>query len=155
MQKFEFTEAQAVFSIICVALIFFMMMVIIIIVMVRNFRQQIRIEKERIQLMNEIQNMERERISDNLHDELGPQLSAVKLLISQLKSINEPDKMHEALNHAEVSMKDSTNLIRSIIRDIKTITFDSGGLKYALTDLSDFIEKSSGIKIHHQFANFH
>ena len=56
-----------------------------IITIIRYHRRYIRLQKDRIHAEIQIQENERKRIASDLHDSLGPLLSAVKLNISSIE----------------------------------------------------------------------
>ncbi len=143
----QFSETQILLSILTLATTFFLMVGFVILIVVRNYRSQLKHEAERMKLTEEIQKTERQRISENLHDELGPQVSAVKLMISSLLNLKDIDQIHGSLKLANEAMTESALIIRSIIRDVNNITNEKGGLKTALLEVTAFLGKTSGIKI--------
>ena len=58
----QFTQTQALLSIILVSLIMFMMILLVIIISVRNFRFRTKQEIEKNKLINEIQEAEQKKI---------------------------------------------------------------------------------------------
>lgn len=143
----QFSETQILLSIFTLTATFFLMVGFVVLIVVRNYRSQLKHEAERMLLTEEIQKTERQRISENLHDELGPQVSAVKLMISSLLKLKDIDQIHDSLKLANDAMIESATIIRSIIRDVNNITFEKGGLKIALLELTSFLGKTSDIKI--------
>ena len=143
----QFSESDLIFSIIAVSSSFAVIVGFFLFIIIRNFKLRIRREKERIQLMNDVQNNERDRISENLHDELGPKISSVKKMISNLLESDDINEIKESLREANKSMIASNEMIRKIIQDIKQVSYAKGGLRTALSDLQKFYELSSGIKI--------
>jgi len=111
-----------------------------IITIIRYQRRSLKLHKEKIQAEIDTLENERRRIASDLHDELGPLLSAVKL---QINSLNTTDPDDEA-----VISKSSTHL-DSIIRKLREIsnnlmpnTLVRKGLQKAI---NEFIENNRSV----------
>src|SRR5690349_15675594 len=63
-----------------------------IITMIRHQRRNVRLYRTRIQAEIQTLENERKRIATDLHDELGPLLSAVRIQINHLECESENDK---------------------------------------------------------------
>ena len=63
-----------------------------VITAIRYQRRSLRLHKEKIQAEIDTLENERKRIASDLHDELGPLLSAVKLQINNLETTDTDDK---------------------------------------------------------------
>ena len=120
-----------------------------IIFFIASFIQQQRknVALYRKNVLAEITAMEKERarIAADLHDELGPMLSAIKLKIGSFELIDEDDK-REALKtdgHIDALMK----RMREISYDLIPNTLIRKGLVIALQQFTDFINESDGLKI--------
>src|SRR6478752_9442543 len=64
-----------------------------IITIIRYQRRSLRLHKEKIQAEIDTLEKERTRIASDLHDELGPLLSAVKLQINSIDAVNDTDAL--------------------------------------------------------------
>ena len=82
-----------------------------IITIIRYQRRSLKLHKEKIQAEIDTLEKERRRIASDLHDELGPLLSAVKL---QINSLNTTDPDDEAVNLKFYGRKKGTQLIVKI-----------------------------------------
>lgn len=79
-------------SLLIVVIIVGIVLLYFVITIIRYQRRSLRLHKEKIQAEIDTLENERKRIASDLHDELGPILSAVKLQINNLESNNEGDK---------------------------------------------------------------
>lgn len=94
------------------------------------------------------QEKERQRIAQDLHDEVGAMLSTIKL---QLNAASAKLKLVESDNPVlpAVSLIDDTiTNVRRISKDLLPPTLERFGLAHALNDLSNKVSEASGIVIH-------
>ena len=109
-----------------------------IITMLRHHRRYVKLQKER--MLNEIAILEneRKRMAYDLHDGLGPMLSAIKLNINSIETNTDEDKViiQKASNHIDDAIKN----MRSISYNLLPVTLERKGLFEALRE---FIEYSS------------
>lgn len=109
-----------------------------IITMLRHHRRYVKLQKER--MLNEIAILEneRKRMAYDLHDGLGPMLSAIKLNINSIETNTDEDKaiIQKASNHIDDGIKN----MRSISYNLLPVTLERKGLFEALRE---FIEYSS------------
>jgi signal transduction histidine kinase len=83
---------------------------------------------------------ERKRISKDLHDELGANLSAVKLFIQSIKS-TDPNQINY-IKKADNILQETLNSIHQITNDLFPAQIDRNGLKASLIDLINKINSS-------------
>jgi signal transduction histidine kinase len=109
-----------------------------IITMLRHHRRYVKLQKER--MLNEIAILEneRKRMAYDMHDGLGPMLSAIKLNINSIETNTDEDKgiIQKASNHIDDAIKN----MRSISYNLLPVTLERKGLFEALRE---FIEYSS------------
>ena len=109
-----------------------------IITMLRHHRRYVKLQKER--MLNEIASLEneRKRMAYDLHDGLGPMLSAIKLNINSIETNTDEDTaiIQKASNHIDDAIKN----MRSISYNLLPVTLERKGLFEALRE---FIEYSS------------
>lgn len=88
---------------------------------------------------------ERSRISNDLHDEIGMMLSAIKLLLSGIKLEKTADKtaMEKVTGHIEETMLK----IRHLAYNLMPRILETKGLAFAVNDLLNMISFSNSIKI--------
>ncbi len=85
---------------------------------------------------------ERARISKDLHDDLGANLSAVKLYLSNISSVNpyESTQLDKAIKYVQESLE----TIHQITNDLYPTTIDRNGL---LASIQDFINKINAANV--------
>lgn len=103
-------------------------------------------------LSSHLQNVreeERMQIARDIHDELGQQLTGLKLEISHLiKKMNVTDKLLQQKAEGIISLIDDTvNSVRKISTNLRPSILDDIGLIAALEWLSEEVDKRSGIQI--------
>jgi two-component system NarL family sensor kinase len=120
-----------------------------IISIIRQQRRSVRLYKQ--SLLTEITTLEKERsrMASDLHDEIGPLLSAIKLRIGSL-DVSEAD---------EEDVEKTNQQIDNLIRRMREISFDQmpgslikKGLNAALSEFIDYCSKNSSVKISFQFT---
>ena len=111
-------------------------------------QQRINMSLRRRNTLQEISGLEKERarIAADLHDEMGPLLSAVKMKINSF-DLQDPRE--------RVELEKTNGHIDDIIRRMREISFDlmpgtllKKGLVKALTEYALFIEKERNLKVH-------
>ena len=131
------TEKGYYDALLMVAVVVGIILLYFIITAVRYQRRSQRLHKERIKAEIETLENERRRIAADLHDELGPLLSAVKLGINNLDT-----RVAEDLRQIERSSQHIDSIIkklREISNDLMPNTLLRKGLRAAL---EEFIENS-------------
>lgn len=123
--------------------------VIIVYFIISIIRQQQRnLQLHKLNILAEITALEKERarIASDLHDEMGPMLSAVKLMINSFY-LSEADD--------QVQLKKTNEHIDNMIARLREISFDlmpntliRKGLIMALKEYVDYINIDNKIKIH-------
>jgi signal transduction histidine kinase len=114
-------------------------------VLISKYRQNL-IKKQNEALNNLIigQDTERERLSRDLHDEMGPRLSSVLLSIG---SIHSPDaRISEMVEETKIELKSAIQDIRKISHDLMSLTLVKFGLIAAIEELIDRL-KPGAIKV--------
>lgn len=99
-------------------------------------------EKLKLQVMVETQEEERKRIGRDLHDDVGAQLSTLKLFLNSMKDKegNERNKLHaESMNMLTSSIGD----IRNILINLSPKSLDEHGYVVAVEELVNRINKSN------------
>jgi signal transduction histidine kinase len=116
-----------------------------IVSIIRQQRRSLQLYKQ--SLLTEITTLERERtrIAADLHDEIGPVLSAVKLKLNSLDISNEED---------EEEVKKTNEQIDGLLRRMREISFDlmptsltRKGVIAAIKEFIDYCGRSSSLQI--------
>ncbi len=112
---------------------------------------QVELEKEIFKRTEIIKTQEAEirRIGNNIHDDIGPTLMAIKMKTNRLlKTIGqEKEKHQELLNMIQTCIKD----VRGISHSLYPQTLESLGLKDAITDLTERINNDAKIRVNYEF----
>jgi signal transduction histidine kinase len=139
------SEAKLYDSLLIVVAVVGIILLYYIITIIRYQRRSLRMHKEKIQAEIDTLEKERKRIASDLHDELGPLLSAVKLQINSLDT-NDPGDQ-------EIIGKSSTH-IDSIIRKLREIsnnlmpnTLVRKGLQKAIEEFVNNNQQIYGLQI--------
>ena len=115
------------------------------VIVINYYRTNARRQSDLLMAIVETQEKERNRIAIDMHDELGPLLSAVKLQVSGLKNTHAPDTV--ALMETQDLLDEAILQIRQIIRDLVPRNIDQKGLAGALADLKQYFESFTPIKV--------
>jgi two-component system, NarL family, sensor kinase len=139
-QEEEFYKAiLIVASIVGVILLYF------IITAITYHRKSIRIHKDKIQAEIDTLENERRRIASDLHDELGPLLSAVKLQINNIETAGEEDQ--QLVTKSSQHIDTIIQKLREISNNLMPNTLLRKGLKNAIEELLSTYQKPSGIEM--------
>ena len=106
-----------------------------IITAIRYQRRSLRIHKERIRAEIDTLENERKRIAADLHDELGPLLSAVKLQINNLETLDPGDL--QIIGKSSQYIDSIITKLREISNDLMPNTLLRKGLKNAIVEFID------------------
>jgi len=117
------------------------------VIVIRSYNVRRRRQKEIFEAILGAQEDERKRIAKDLHDQIGPLLSAVRLNIGQLNSKKEPEQVvnvvKEAQGHLDVSIQD----IRRISHNLVPKNIETQGLSGALDDYISYIQKAEVVTV--------
>lgn len=138
-------EKELYQSILIVASVVGVILIYLIVTIIRYHRRRLQLYKGKIQAEMDTLENERKRIASDLHDELGPLLSAVKLQINSLDTTDAGDQ--------EVIVKSSQH-IDSIIRKLREIsnnlmpnTLVRKGLRRAIEEFLEHSQQASGLQV--------
>jgi two-component system, NarL family, sensor kinase len=106
-----------------------------IITIIRYQRRSMRLHKEKIQAEIDTLENERKRIAADLHDELGPLLSAVKLQINNLETTDKTDL--QLIEKSSLHIDSIIKKLREISNDLMPNTLMRKGLKIAIEEFID------------------
>lgn len=118
-----------------------------------NFRANARRQQELLRAMLETQEKERSRIALDMHDDLGPLLSAVKLQIGSLRNLPNTQQP-SAIAETQQLLDGAIKQIRGIIRDLVPNNIEEKGLAGVLADLKTHFESAAEVRISLQVVNY-
>lgn len=116
-----------------------------IISIVRQQRRSLQLYRKSI--LTEITTLERERarIAADLHDEIGPMLSAIKLRMNSFDLVNEDDREQAAKTNQHID--GLIKRMREISYDLMPNTLIRKGLVMALKEFVEFSSRESSLQI--------
>jgi len=123
-----------------------------VIVIVNYYRVNARKQGEIFNAVFETQSKERKRISEDLHDELGPLLSGIKIRVGTLRDMNEQTEKEAMIKETEVSLDKAVQEVRAITRNLMPRHLEEYGLIAELEEMKHLIEKSKSVKMNLRFS---
>src|ERR1700733_12989933 len=129
------SEKEYYNSLVIVLIVVGTVLLYFIITAIRYQRRSLRMHKERIQAEIDTLENERKRIASDLHDELGPLLSAVKLQINNLETTDPEDIL--AIDKSSKYIDSIITKLREISNDLMPNTLLRKGLKNAIVEFID------------------
>jgi signal transduction histidine kinase len=137
---------QLLNAIVIVAILIGIILVYFIITIIRYHRRYIRLQKERIFAEITMQENERKRIANDLHDSLGPLLSSVKLNMNSIDVHNEQDE--EIISKASKRIDEIIKSLRQISYNLLPNTLQRNGLNEALREFVKDIRSRHEMQVH-------
>jgi len=139
-QEEEFYNAiLIVASLVGIILLYF------IITAISYHRKSIRIHKDKIQAEIDTLENERRRIASDLHDELGPLLSAVKLQINNIETAGGEDQ--QLIEKSSRHIDSIIQKLREISNNLMPNTLLRKGLKSGIEELAETYKKASKLEV--------
>jgi two-component system, NarL family, sensor kinase len=129
------TEKEYYNSLLTVVVVIGIILLYFIITAIRYQRRSLRLYKEKIQAEIDTLENERRRIASDLHDELGPLLSAVKLQINNLETTDPGDM--QLIDKSSEYIDSIIKKLREISNDLMPNTLLRKGLKKAIEEFID------------------
>lgn len=110
-------------------------------------QQKINLELKHKNIMAEINSIEKERarIAADLHDEISPILSAIKLKVSTFDLVQEDDKIQQQKTNEHLT--DVMKRMREISFDLMPVTLQRKGLSAALQELVSYTSNRNKLRI--------
>jgi len=133
------------YTVIVTSLLIAIIIVYFVISILRYHRRYIRLQKERIHAEITMQEMERKRIANDLHDSLGPLLSTAKLYIHSITVSGEEDK--QLLDRAGAYIDETITGLREISYNLLPGSLSRNGLTDALKEYINRLNTARVINI--------
>lgn len=114
--------------------------------LVKNTRIRQKAEVEIRDAIINTQEVEQNRIADDLHDEIGPMLSAIKLKVSSLCEV-EKDEMEETLTKIEEYLDQAIGDVRAVSHNLSSKLVGRYGLSQSLSENASLIKKTRNINV--------
>jgi PAS domain S-box-containing protein len=113
----------------------------------RDISERKEIHRKILNVVIETEEKERQRFAEDLHDGLGPLLSAAKLYIYSLGTMIDPDKKGDAPEKAIETIDEAIKSIREISNNISPHILKNFGLVSAIRSLTDKITNPLQMKV--------
>lgn len=115
------------YTVIITALLIAIVIVFFVVSVIRYNKKYMQLQKDKVQAQIMIQELERKRIANDLHDSLGPMLSTVKLYMHSISVSDDTDK--ESLDKA-------SSFIDETIKNLREISYNLLPSSLARNDLT-------------------
>ncbi len=145
-QAIQISENEIIRIFIIVLIFTALLLSFLFIIILTYYRTNTRRQAELLKAIVETQENERGRIAMDMHDELGPLLSAVKLHVGAVKN-TVPAEVTTVLMDTEDLLDDAIGQIRQIVRDLVPRNIDQKGLAGAMYDMQQHFETFTSVKI--------
>jgi two-component system, NarL family, sensor kinase len=143
-------EAKIYITLLIAAGIMALIIIVFIITILYHHRKGLLLYRQKIDAEITTLEAERKRIASDLHDDLGPLLSAVKLQVNSLDTSSTEDQL--LIKKASANMDTILTKIREIANNLVPTVLLRKGLITALQNFIDDINMSGKLKIHSQFS---
>ncbi len=138
------------YTVIITSLLIAIIIIFFVISVIRYHQRYINLQKERIQAQIMIQEQERKRIANDLHDSLGPMLSTVKLYMHGIAVSNDTDK--QSLAKASGYIDETISNLREISYNLLPSSLDRNDLAVVVREFISRIAGRHILKIHFDAA---
>ncbi|MBS1946224.1 MAG: sensor histidine kinase [Bacteroidetes bacterium] len=136
-------------AIVILAILIGIILIYFIVTIISYHRRYIKLQKERIFAEITMQENERRRIANDLHDSLGPLLSSVKLNINSIDISNKQDE--EIISRASKRIDEIIKSMRQISYNLLPNTLQRNGLNEALREFVKDIQSRHNMQVHLYF----
>jgi signal transduction histidine kinase len=104
-------------------------------------------EKRILNAIIQTEEKERRRFAKDLHDGLGPLLSAVKMAVSSLTQIDQEKKNNEIIENADLSITEAIRSLKEISNNLSPHVLDNFGLASSIKSFSGKINSAKSVNI--------
>lgn len=125
--------AQPLYIILLASIVITILVSFFVVSIVRQHRRFVRIQQGRMRNEISLLEKERKRMAHDLHDDMGPQLSAVKMQLACLESVAENEQY--LLHKASRSIDQIIDTMRAVSFNLLPSSFQRKGLVPALREL--------------------
>ena len=146
------SEERIYFTVLITASIIGLILLFFLVTIIRQHRKRVKLYNEQLRMEVELLETERARIASDLHDDIGPLLSAIKMNLHLLDTSDKNDLMiiGKTTGHIDHTAK----RLREISNNIMPYTLQSKGLIVAVQEMIDLLSASTKIQfsLDHQFT---
>jgi signal transduction histidine kinase len=148
------TESDIIFLVVVACASLGVLAFFFVIVIINYYRVNARKQNEIFNAVFETQTKERKRISEDLHDELGPLLSGIKIRVGTLRDMNNLAERESMIKETEHSLDKAVQEVRVITKNLMPRHLEEHGLIAELEELKHVIEKSKTVKMNLRVTGF-
>lgn len=101
-------------------------------------------KKKQIKALNsaiDLQEQERKRIAEDLHDQVGPTLSAIKLKVDAFQSIDSVLQAKEIGTEVNILIDHVMDEIRQTVRNLTPVDFEKNGLVKSIQNFQSHVKR--------------
>ncbi|MDB5116902.1 MAG: Histidine kinase, gyrase and HSP90-like ATPase [Mucilaginibacter sp.] len=138
------------YTVIITSILVAIVIIFFVVSVIRYNKRYMQLQKERIQAQIMIQEQERKRIANDLHDSLGPMLSTVKLYMHSITVDNETDK--ESLDKASGYIDETIKNLREISYNLLPSSLNRNDLVMVVKEYVSRITSHHTLKINFEAA---
>lgn len=109
---------------------------------IRNVTERKKMQREMMKITIDVEENERKKLSSDLHDEVGPLLSSMNMMLSSLSHKPELAKFSEIISNIKHILKETIATVREISYNISPHVLNYYGLKAAI---KNFFETKRGL----------
>lgn len=118
---------------------------------ITDIHEMVQLENKLLYLTIEVEEKERNRISAELHDSLGPLLSSVKLCYELLEDYITDEKTRRIFSHGYKSLEQAIETSRNTVNMLSPRLLDKYGFVNALNNFICMLNETGKIKIDFQY----
>jgi len=141
---------QFLFFVVTSAFSIFILFLLFIFIRILNLKRRKQKEIEALNAMIDMQEIERKRLADDMHDQIGPMLSAIKLKINAIRQMHEASEIRDVINETNSYIDVLIQDVRQVVRNLSPTNLEKQGLIQTIQDFKGVIEKNN---IRFEFAH--
>lgn len=137
---------QFIFFIVVIAVSFLILFSFFIMVIVLNAKKRKKREVEALNAVIDMQEFERKRIAEDMHDQIGPILSAIKLKINSIMQMKNISEIENTIKETTSHMDTIIQHVRQVVRNLSPTKLNENGLIQTIEDFKNTIEDGHNIR---------
>ena len=122
-----------------------------ILTVMRDITERKTIARKLFETIIRTEEEERTRIAKNLHDEIGPVLSALKIYLTAFVENPYVEKKIELAGQIRVIIRDMIESVKNISNDMSPHILVNFGLIAAIRSISDLFSRNIAIHLHSEY----
>ena len=140
------SKEEYLFIVVTISVAIFVIIAFLLLVLFNNYRIRVIKNAEILRSVINAEEQERNRIASDMHDELVPIVSALKLELESVIELIEEEKSKSELLLIASQLNSLSQNIRTMARSLSSITVEKFGLTKALSDYMKIIERKGEVR---------